>query len=222
MIKTQDRDCYHNYIYNYLNAFSKIAGYDNMHPNIFLYGKSAYVLGQNIVGRVEFLENKFNDIVKIPFGKDFEYSVNADSIVISEEIVKANKLCRSYCDSLIYVNRVAMIDFINKHYNSLAKLKKITVTFSTDPFPRFIFKPRKKSVSVFENEFLPSGPIRVCSNYRVSDGSLSIDGVCFYEVLNNELLDDVIRVEANYSKGFLRVGCIYDGVKIKFVIKNKR
>lgn len=201
-----------------LAEFKSITKYINIHQDIFLYGKSAYMFGRNINSKIDFLERRFEKIARIPFGENFESSNDIEHEMLSDRITEANEKCRAYCDTLFYINKYELLDFINSNYNSIAKLNKIILTIELDDGVKFKFAPKKKSVSVFPSEYKIDTSVQVCPNFRIEFGQLSISALLLQKVLENELLGKNVRIEINTRKGFLRASCITENINAKFVI----
>jgi len=208
-------------VFKSLSCFKSMLKYDRVNPQIFLHNKSAYMLGEKTKGKIEFLNRSFETLVGIPFNKGFEYSENITNKILSENINIINKLARTYCETLFYIDKVKLIKFIDDNYNSLAKLNKMKLTITTVPHIRFNFKPIKKSTSVFESEYIISEPVRVSPNFRVKDEEIVLNSLLFYEVINNELFSQIIKMEINKEKKFIRLACVNDNVKVKFIINQR-
>lgn len=208
-------------IFKALSCFKSILKYDRVNPRIFLHNKSAYILGEKIKGKIEFLNRDFETLVGIPFNKSFEHSENITNKILSENIDTVNKLARTYCETLFYIDRIKLIDFIKDNYSSMAKLNKIKLTIETVPHVRFNFKPIKKSTSVFESEYIISEPIKVCPNFRIKNEKIIIDALLFYEVISNELFTRTMKIEINKEKKFIRLACIDNNIKVKFIISQR-
>ena len=207
-------------VFNALSNFKSILKFDRVNPQIFLHNKSAYILGEKMKGRVEFFNREFEDLVSIPFNKNFEHSKNINNNILIENINTVNKLSRTYCETLFYIDKTKLIDFIKSNYDSAAKLNKIKLTIETAPI-RFNFKPIKKSVSVFESEYIISDFIKVCPNFRLSNSKIVLDALLFYEIINNELFTQITKIEINNKKNFIRIACINNGIKVKFIINQR-
>lgn len=207
-----------NSIINSLSYFRGITKFDKVRPSVYIYGKSAYVIGSELKGRVEFLSRSFENIVSIPFGEGFESSANVKDTIITEEINTLNEQCRVYCDTLFYIDKVDIVKFIDKNYNSQAKVNKVSLEISISESIDLLFKPIKKSVSVFPCEYRVNPAIRICPNFRANHCSIKINALCFKEVLNNDTVQGVIKVEISKKKGFVRLSCISNNVNTKFII----
>ena len=192
-----------------LKAINK---YVPLHPEVFLYGKSAYVFGQNINCRVEFLERRFETIAKIPFGEDFESSDDIEDNSLSDRIVEVNEKCRAFCDTLFYINKYELLNFINSNYGSVAKLNKIRVTIELDDGVRFKFEPVKKSTSVFPCEYRIDTSAQIHPTFRIEFGKISISALLLQKVLDNKLLGKNARVEISTRRGFLRASSINESI----------
>lgn len=205
-----------------LSSLETLSKYDNILKEVFLHSKSAYVLGTKIDARVEFMERRFERIVKVPFGENFESSDDIEDSNVSNKIAKINEECRTYCDTLFYINKYELLDFMNSNYNSLAKLNKIRLTIELADGINFRFNPKKKSVSVFPCEYKIDTAKQVNPNFRIAFGELSIDALLLHEVLCNDLLDKNIRVEVNTRRKILRASCIKDNMNSRFIIHENK
>jgi len=205
-----------------LSSFETLSKYDNMTKEVFLHNKSAYVLGTKVNARIEFMERRFERIVKVPFRENFESSDDIEDLSISNKIAKVNEECRAYCDTLFYINKHELLDFMHSNYNSPAKLNKIRLTIELADGINFRFNPKKKSVSVFPCEYKIDTTKQINPNFRIASGELSIDALLLYEVLSNELLDRNIRVEVNTRRKILRASCIKDNINSRFIIHENK
>lgn len=205
-------------IIGHLSYLKTLFKYDNILQEVFLHNKSAYVLGNSVSAKIEFMERRFEKIARIPFGENFESSNDIENLVLSENIARVNEKCRTYCDTLFYINKYELLDFMNSNYNSIAKLNKIKLTIELNDGVKFKFTPKKKSVSVFPCEYQIDTTVQVCSNFRIESGELSISALFLHQVLSNDLLGKNVRIEINTGKGFLRASCIAKNINAKFVI----
>lgn len=201
-----------------LSSFKSLVKYDNILQDVFLHGKSAYLLGDKINAKVEFLERRFESITKIPFGADFESSEDIDHTIFRSRIADVNEICRTFCDTLFYINKYELLDFMNSNYNSIAKLNKIKLVIELNDGIKFKFLPFKKSTSVFPCEYKVDTSTRICPNFRIEFGEISVSALLVHQALNNELLNKNVKIEINTRKGFLRASCIDGSVKSKFTI----
>lgn len=208
----------HNEIVSYLSCLKSLTKYDSIQEDVFLHNKSAYVFGTNISAKIEFMERKFEKIVKIPFGENFESSDDIEHKLLSDKIAETNEECRAYCDTLFYINKYELLDFMHSNYNSIAKLNKIKLTIELNDGIKFKFTPKKKSVSVSPCEYQIDTTMQVSPNFRIEFGEISISALLLYEIINNNLLGRNVRIEINTRKGFLRASSIIENVNAKFII----
>lgn len=201
-----------------LSCFKALAKYDDITQEVFLHSKSAYILGNRVNGRVQFMERRFEKIVKIPFGENFESSDDVESATLSDKIARVNEECRTYCDTLFYINKYELLEFMHSNYNSTAKLNKIKLTIELDDGIRFKFTPKKKSISVFPCEYRIDTVAQMNPNFRIAFGQLTISALLLYEVLSNDLLRKNVRIEINTRKKFLRASCIIEDMNSRFII----
>lgn len=208
------------YVLEQLYKYSELSEIDNCFPYIVLYNKSAYIISENIKGKIEFLDRGFEQIIGIPFGEKFEDAEIIDNTII-KSISEINKITRLYCDNLFYINKKNLINFIDKNYSSPAKIKKINLTIETSSNVLFNFKPNKKSVSVSESNYIIKSPVKICPNFRLNFNKIEIFTLLFYKVIKNNLFNNCVRIEINTDK-LLRISCFSSGVKIKFVFNGKK
>lgn len=210
-----------NQILDALSYFKSILKYDRIYPNILLHGKSAYIEGEHIKGKVEFFNREFDELVTVPFGKAFEFSETPRDMTLTVEVDKINKLARNYCDTLFYIDKNSIIDFMDKNYNSSAKLNKILMSVIPIPEPRLNFKPVKKSTSVFESEYLVDTTKRIYNNFRLGEDSVAVNALLFHEAIKSSIFTDILKIEISKRK-FIRVSCVNNEISVKFIICEKK
>lgn len=204
-----------------LSLFEVLTKYDDILKEVFMHGKSAYMIGNMIGARIEFMERRFEKIVKVPFKESYESSDDVEDKNISDKIASINEECRTYCDTLFYINKYELLDFMNSNYNSIAKLNKVKLIIEMSDGINFKFMPKKKSVSVFSCEYKVDVTKQINPNFRIAFGELSIDALLLHEVLNNDLLNSNVRIEINTSKKILRASYIGNNLNSRFIIREK-
>lgn len=217
----KDLDETFNQILETLSCFKAILKYDRVYPCILLHGKSAYIEGEHIKGKIEFFNREFEELVSVPFGKSFEFSETPKDTTLTIEVNKINKLARSYCDTLFYIDRNSVVRFMDENYNSLAKLNKVILSIIPDPEPRLNFRPAKKSTSVFESEYMIDTTKRVYHNFRLGEDSVEVNTLLFHEVIKNSIFTDIIKVEIN-KRNFVRLSCANNDISVKFIVCEKK
>lgn len=187
-----------------------------INPMFYYKSKSIYVYGDKVILGIRLFDYNFKEVVSFPIKEDFILSQNTN--LDKNQITKINTLLNCYCEVFCYFNKDNMLEFLNKHYNSTAKLRKILVTVEVcDNRIRIICSPKKKSTSVFEQSFVLDRFIKSL-RFNLEDCSVKIEGLLFYEVLNSATLDNNIRIELNKEGKFVRFSCSNKGINTKIAI----
>lgn len=205
-------------VINSLSGLKTLIKYDNTIPEVYFHKNSAYMLGDKLNAKIECLERKFESVTKIPMGTDFESSEDCDDFDINIKIGIVNEKCRAYCDTLFYIDKFELLEFMNSKYNSIAKLNKIKLVIELNDGIKFKFTPFKKSTSVFPSEYRIDTTINIFPNFRIESGEIYISALLLHQALNNDLLDRYVKIEINTRKGFLRVSGVKESVVSKFTI----
>lgn len=210
-------------ILNELSSLCAANKYEDVKEVIYLHEKSVYVIGKNISAEIDlstFTDTSFKMPIYMPITGEFELSDNVSDELESDTLYKCKKQLSKHCDTLVFLNKKRITEFINNTYNSFAKQNKIVAHIEVSEKIFMSFSPVKKSTSVSSGEI--DEPIIIVPRPRIRSANAKIDIklLPLSLALNNLLLADTIKLEIDRNCEFVRISCFYNGLKVKFSILN--